>query len=114
MLIRYRRFNLYGAVGGSTALGNITIDTAGLTAAAIKLQGTLDITNSAASSITGVISNGASAASLTKAGAGTLTVSGTNTYTGATTISAGTLKVTTQMMLLEQQLDLLLLQVVLH
>jgi autotransporter-associated beta strand protein len=82
-----------GAVGGSTALGNITIDTAGLTAAAIKLQGTLDITNSAASSITGVISNGASAASLTKAGAGTLTLSGTNTYTGATTVNNGTLTV---------------------
>ena len=82
-----------GAVGGSTALGNITIDTAGLTAAAIKLQGTLDITNSAASSITGVISNGASAASLTKAGSGTLTLSGTNTYTGATTVNNGTLTV---------------------
>jgi autotransporter-associated beta strand protein len=86
-----------GAVGGSASLGDITITTAELTAAAIALQGTLDITNSGASSITGVISNGTSAASLTKSGTGTLTLSGTNTYTGDTTIAAGTLTVSGQL-----------------
>ena len=35
-----------GAVGGSAALGNTTIGTSALTAAAIKVQGTLAITNS--------------------------------------------------------------------
>jgi autotransporter-associated beta strand protein len=33
------------------------------------------------------------AASLTKSGAGTLSLSGTNTFTGGTTITAGTLRV---------------------
>ncbi|NCV52685.1 MAG: hypothetical protein EBW65_09295, partial [Gammaproteobacteria bacterium] len=83
------------AIGGSTALGNITITTGALTAAAIDLDGTLSITNSSASSITGVIDDGDVSAALTKAGAGTLTLSATNTYIGATTINAGTLKVTT-------------------
>ena len=80
-----------GTVGGSEALGNTTIGTAGLTAGAIKVQGTLAITNSAASEIDGVISNGDSAGIITKAGAGNLTLSGDNTYTGATTVNAGTL-----------------------
>ena len=80
-----------GAVGGSEPLGNTTIGTAVLTAAAIKAQGTLAITNSGTSEIDGVISDGASALALTKAGAGSLTLSGTNTYTGTSTISAGSI-----------------------
>ena len=83
-----------GAVGGTTALGNTTITTGALSAANMTVQGTIDVTNTSASSITGVIADGASAATLTKAGSGTLTLSGTNTYTGLTTINAGTLKAT--------------------
>ena len=82
-----------GTVGGSEALGNTTIGTAGLTASAFKVQGTLAITNSEASEIDGVISDGDSAGIITKAGAGTLTLSGDNTYTGATTVNAGTIAI---------------------
>jgi hypothetical protein len=71
------------AVGGTTAMGNITITTGALSAAAIKVQGTLSITNSDTSTITGIISDGASSAILTKAGSGTLTLSANNTYSGA-------------------------------
>ncbi len=49
--------------------------------------GTRQITVSADTTISGAISNGA----LTKAGANVLTLGGVNTYTGNTTVSAGTL-----------------------
>ncbi|NCV88254.1 MAG: hypothetical protein EBW14_20870, partial [Oxalobacteraceae bacterium] len=82
-----------GAVGATYALGNTTITTDVLSAAAIKVQGTLSITNGGTSTITGIISDGASALVLTKAGAGTLSLSANNSYTGETTVNAGTLQV---------------------
>ena len=82
------------AVGGSTAMGNITITTGALSAAAIKVQGTFSITNTDTSSITGIISDGASSAIVTKAGSGTLTLSANNTYTGQTNINAGIISIT--------------------
>ncbi len=48
--------------------------------------------NNLDTAISGVISDGGLSGSLTKAGTGTLSLSGINTYTGATTISAGTLR----------------------
>jgi autotransporter-associated beta strand protein len=66
-------------VGAITGAGNITLGATGA------------LTSSTGSSVTfsGVISD---AGSVTKAGAGVWTLSGSNTYTGTTTISAGTLK----------------------
>ena len=43
-------------------------------------------------SYTGIIADGAAGMNLTKTGAGTQALSGASTYTGATTVSAGTLK----------------------
>ena len=45
--------------------------------------------NDATSAFGGVIANGGGTVALTKIGNGTLTLSGPNTYSGATTISAG-------------------------
>ncbi|NDG71091.1 MAG: hypothetical protein EBY32_07245, partial [Proteobacteria bacterium] len=52
---------------------------------------TINVTTALAISGSGATTNG----SLTKAGAGILTLSGNNTYTGSTTISAGTLQLAT-------------------
>lgn len=92
-------------VGSSTALGTGTLTMAGgttlvagaaglTTANAIVTQGAATIitgASPAAYTLSGVISG---AGSLTKQGTGTLTVSGVSTYTGPTTVAAGTLNVT--------------------
>jgi autotransporter-associated beta strand protein len=79
-----------GAVGDSTALGDITIDTNDLTAVAIT-AGNLNLTHSGTGAVTGIIANASEldTLALIKAGVGTLTLSAVNTFTGDTTISAG-------------------------
>ncbi|HXC02699.1 MAG TPA: autotransporter-associated beta strand repeat-containing protein [Opitutaceae bacterium] len=53
---------------------------------------TVNVDSGSSSTISGVIQNGGtSAGNLTKNGTGTLTLSGTDTYSGTTTINAGTL-----------------------
>jgi autotransporter-associated beta strand protein len=73
-------------VNGLTGAGTITSGVAG--AAAITAGG-----NDQTSSFTGVIQNGSGTVSLGKTGSGTLTLAGANTYTGGTTISQGTLSI---------------------
>ena len=67
-------------VGSIAGAGNITLGTAVLTAGG---DGTSTTFSGPVSGTTG---------GLTKAGAGVLTLSGTNSYTGVTTISGGTLQ----------------------
>ncbi len=77
------------SVGSLTGSGNLTHSTG--TAGAKTL--TVGSDNTTPVAYTGVISNGtATSVALTKTGSGTLTLSGNNTYTGVTTISAGTIK----------------------
>ena len=75
--------NLYcmsGTIGG-------TVDNTAATAARLTVG-----TNDQSSTFAGTIQNsGAGGLSLAKVGTGTLTLSGANTYTGGTTVSAGTL-----------------------
>ncbi|MEP7255011.1 MAG: autotransporter-associated beta strand repeat-containing protein [Ferruginibacter sp.] len=79
------------SVRALTGSGNITHASGAAGARTISVTGT---TSPAAYS--GVISNGtATSVSLAKSGSGTLTLWGLNTYTGTTTISAGTISITT-------------------
>jgi autotransporter-associated beta strand protein len=72
--------------GGTLQAGG-TITSPSTRSVTLSSTGTID-TNGQTVSIAGVISGGNG---LTKSGTGTLTLTGTNTYSGATTISAGTL-----------------------
>jgi autotransporter-associated beta strand protein len=81
------------AAGGVTA-NDLTFDTTGyiVQSNTLTLNGTTP-TITTAPGVTATISSViAGSAGLIKAGTGTLTLSGINTYTGGTTVSAGTLK----------------------
>lgn len=67
--------------GGGTTGGNLTLGSAVLT-----------VGDASSTNYAGVISGGLSGG-LVKTGSGTLTISGNNTYTGATTVNAGTLSI---------------------
>ena len=56
---------------------------------------TVTFAGAGATNVSGVISNGAGSVALSKTGAGTLTLSNANTYTGQTTVTQGTLSVAT-------------------
>lgn len=79
-------------IGSMTLNANRSIVLGGATAGS---GGTIQVTQTTAgtagTTFNGVISNGGTANSLTKTGAGTLTLGGANTYTGATKINQGQL-----------------------
>ena len=75
------------AIAGAGQLG------AGTYAGSITNNGVLSYNSSAAQSLSGVISG---TGSLTKSGAGTLTLSANNSYSGGTTVNAGSGDVTVQ------------------
>lgn len=73
-------------IGSLTGSGRVTIGAAG--SRTLYTGG-----NGASTAFSGIIQNGSGTMSLTKEGAGTLTLSGgSNSYTGATSITAGTLE----------------------
>jgi len=82
----YQDFTFQGTANLTQGTGAITLSTNGTT-------GTHTVTVTANTlALGGVIGDGGSAYGITKAGAGTLALSGANTYSGATTISAGILQ----------------------
>ncbi len=79
--------------GGLTGSSNLaTVINSGYTSSVTAI--TLNTGASKSYSYSGIIADGATGMSLTKAGTGSQTLGGVNTYTGATTISAGTLILT--------------------
>jgi autotransporter-associated beta strand protein len=98
--LRFRNSSAYTISGGGSlriepATGNALIE-AQLGSHTLGVPMTLvtntdfDLTSGATLNVSGMISGGGSA--INKTGAGTLIFSGNNTYSGATTISAGTLR----------------------
>ncbi len=84
---------------GNTAGNGITVNNAAGTTIASKVglaqSQTWTVGTSAALTVSGVVSDFGGGYGLTKAGAGTLTLTGTNTFTGPLAINAGTLSLGT-------------------
>ncbi|MEI6674375.1 MAG: autotransporter-associated beta strand repeat-containing protein [Verrucomicrobiota bacterium] len=83
--------------GTGTASGGALINSDGTTASlsgAITLAANSSVGTVSQMTLSGVIGDSGAAKSLTKVGAGIVTLSNTNTYTGATSVSVGTLNVT--------------------
>lgn len=95
----FDRFNLGGGSGGNTTVNpgaGVTVTIGSVTKSNNNVSQNLVLDGVGSShSITGAISNGvatgANSIGLIKSGSSTWTLSGNSTYTGATTISAGTL-----------------------
>jgi autotransporter-associated beta strand protein len=111
--IRFSTSNVNGAIineaGNNILRGNFTLTNGGgdtriiVSAGTLTLEGdmapnttarTLQLSGAGTGFATGIISNGSATniPAVTKNDAGTWTVSGANTYSGTTTVSAGTLK----------------------
>jgi fibronectin-binding autotransporter adhesin len=82
-----------GSITLSTSTSRIVSSAGTLNISGNIINGSIDliISGSGDTSVSGVIGNGSG--TLSKRGNGTLTLSGTNTFTGSTTISAGTLSI---------------------
>jgi autotransporter-associated beta strand protein len=77
-----------------TGTNNLNLGTGAVSLGASAGTSRTVTVNSGTLEVGGAISNGAVGTGITKAGAGTLTLSGASTYTGNTVVQAGTLNVT--------------------
>ncbi|MBQ0942022.1 autotransporter-associated beta strand repeat-containing protein [Ideonella sp. 4Y16] len=95
----------FSAASAFTTSSGVVVDLAGYDNSMGSLSGSGTLTNNGAAAATltmggnngsttfsGVMQDGSAAFALAKTGSGTLALSGTNTFTGLTTISAGTLQ----------------------
>ena len=78
-------------VDANVTLGGLSGDTGSKVSRPSSGADTLTVQNTADYTFAGVMENGSGTLALTKAGAGTFTLSGNNTYSGNTAINAGTL-----------------------
>ncbi len=104
--LRIGATNSIGSASAVTVNAGATLDLGGFSDIIGSFAGAGTVTSSAAGPVTlnaggnnattgfsGIIQNGSGTVALTKTGTGTLTLSGANTYSGTTTVTAGTLLV---------------------